>query len=55
MSYFDEIGVYSLADLDLPKSRAYLTKAKAEAEKHFSKIKAYDSPEEPDEPKQPSA
>jgi hypothetical protein len=55
MANFDEIGVYSLADLDIAKVRADLGKAKAEAEKKFSKIKPYDSPKEPEKPKQPSA
>ncbi|MDB6067525.1 MAG: hypothetical protein JWR26_3733 [Pedosphaera sp.] len=55
MANFDEIGVYSLGDLDIAKARADLGKAKAEAEKRFSKIKAYDSPKQPDKPKQPPA
>jgi hypothetical protein len=54
MAKFDEIGVYSLADLNAAKVREALGKAKAEAEKKFSKIKPFDSPEEPKEPKKSS-
>ena len=53
MPNFDETGVYSLGDIDPAKARADLAKAKAEAEKRFSKVKPYDSPKQPGEKEQP--